>query len=64
MLEHPDLVDQLLGGENETGEFRVNAIDGLQPILEADKWSLVARDDPDLIGPSYIHHRRLRAGGR
>jgi hypothetical protein len=66
MLEHPDLVDQLLGGKEEPGEFRVNAIDGLQPILAADKWSLVARDDPDLIGPSYLHHHRhrLRAGGR
>jgi hypothetical protein len=47
MLEHPDLVDQLLG--QEPGEFRVNAVDGLQPILEADR-SLLKTVHEDLFG--------------
>jgi hypothetical protein len=47
MLEHPDLVDQLLG--QEPGEFRVNAVDGLQPILEDDR-SLLKTVHQDLFG--------------
>lgn len=41
MLKDPDLTDQLLQ-DNEPGEFRVNAVDGLQPILEDDRWLLTA----------------------
>jgi hypothetical protein len=47
MLEHPDLVDQWL--EQEPGEFRVNAVDGLQPILEDDRWLLKTVHE-DLFG--------------
>jgi hypothetical protein len=47
MLEHPDLVDQLL--EQEPGEFRVNAVDGLQPILADDQWLRTTTAHEDLL---------------
>lgn len=49
-----EMVDDLL---DRVGEFRVNAVDGLQPILEDDRWLLTAHED--VLSISNSHKKKV-----